>query len=125
VRRAVVPFRDVFERGRERVCEEREFVEREFAEREVAARELPEREFAERVFAEREVELDAPLRDVRVFAWAIVTASLWSGPVCSRYPRHRAVIVRVLAGSLIAPGPTPTLTSPKVCAELVHPARSG
>jgi hypothetical protein len=70
VRRAFVPFRDVFERGRERVCEEREFAERPFAERVVEA-------FAERVVEAFEVEaLDDPPRGVRAFAWAIVTASL-------------------------------------------------
>ena len=62
VRRAFVPFRDVFERGRERVCEEREFAERPFAERVVEAFEVE--------------AFDDPPRGVRAFAWAIVTASL-------------------------------------------------
>lgn len=75
VRRVFVPFRDVFERGRERVCEEREFAERPFAERVVEA-------FADRVVEAFEVEaLDDPPLGVRAFAWAIVTASLWLDPM--------------------------------------------
>ncbi len=77
VRRAFVPFRDVFERGRERVCEERELAERPFAERVLEA-------FPERVVEAFEVEaFDDPPRGVRAFAWAIVTASLWSDPMYS------------------------------------------
>ena len=54
VRRTFVPFRDVFERGRERVCEEREFAERPFAERVVEAFEVE--------------ALDDPRRGVLAFA---------------------------------------------------------
>ena len=68
VRRAFVPFRDVFERGRERVCEERELAERPFAEREWSK-------------LSRSRLSTTRARGVRVFAWAIVTASLWSDPM--------------------------------------------